>query len=610
MKKLLHRNSLNSLLIKLPFLFLFSWMAGPFHLTGQNPTNPRIILDNLLNEIEKGFHKYPDSTITLIDSAFSLIQNNGWEEDEIRVSLTLWKGIAISKLGNAQKALEQLNIAKLEASAIPDQYYTAKANYFIANFYSSLYQNEFSEPYLLEAIDFFDDNPSYEESGSVFQTLGKLRILQNDQENAQYNLQKAKEIFELQRDTVKLIAVMGDLGYSYNKLNLFEKGLAINRAALQLINNSSNPESFDEELSNIAVNYKTYDPDSAVILYEKAMEYAAANSDSLSFIISKYNYSNVLMDLQKLEKARRILEEVEDFCIRNKVQIGLTMVMLGYGQNDAQTGNYARAIETYENALKQMGQQGMSFFQMDIYESLFNWYSETGRSEDAALVKSILDSLTYTRNAKKLADLHTFSNQAMLAEKEAFDKLLLEKESAILNIRSKHQKTIFRAASLIVILASLFWSSILVIRRQRNVSAEVLLHQYRAENLSEGESTPNKSQLIEEAYSLRLLFEKDKIYLDPNLTMAQLQERLNLSYTDLHNIISQEFGLTFSSVVNNYRVEAAKKLLADPKMANLTIEEIASKCGFGTRQGFYKAFQKTTGVRLGDFRKYMLSPRK
>ncbi len=595
-----------------PRIFLLFWIWSSPSLSSAQEIDPLPTsyqgpkeLSQLMTQIEKLQIEYPDSCITLIDSTLSVIKTNKWNEQEIEVLLYLKKGDALKTLGDQKLALQQYLQGRLIATSIQDKYYLAKTNYSIASYYSYFYQDEFARPYLEEATDFFENHTLYSESGMVFQELGQLYLTQNDQINALFYLEKARDIYSLQRDTLKTVSVMSDLGYCYNQFDLTEKGKIVSRQALGMIRNNSNPKSFYRELSSIAINYKYYNPDSAQILYEESITWASGKEDSLTTIISKYNYANVLMDLEKFPEARSELSAVEDYCRRNDIPMGIIMATLGYAYYDTKTGNIPRAIKKFENALKQMEQHGINYFQNVVYENLFECYTLLGNSAEAAQINLILDSLKAAENSDKLSRMYEFSQQAMLVENESNEKYLLEKNKKLLLKRTKLQKNILQFIVILLIIALIFWSRIIIIRRQRTASAQILLKQYKEERTSTI-AKQEQRPFIEEAKLLRHFFETEKIFLDPNLKVEQLQEGLNLTYRDLQQLINTEYGLNFSELVNKYRVETAKTMLADPILANVTIDEISSQSGFGTRQRFYKAFQKTTGVSPGDFRKHML----
>lgn len=102
---------------------------------------------------------------------------------------------------------------------------------------------------------------------------------------------------------------------------------------------------------------------------------------------------------------------------------------------------------------------------------------------------------------------------------------------------------------------------------------------------------------------LLALMEKEKIYLDADLTLKKLSERLMIHYNHLSQIINEKLKYSFNDFVNRYRIEEAKKKLADPKEGKKTVLEIAYDTGFYSKSVFNTAFKKFTGMTPSQFKK-------
>jgi len=96
------------------------------------------------------------------------------------------------------------------------------------------------------------------------------------------------------------------------------------------------------------------------------------------------------------------------------------------------------------------------------------------------------------------------------------------------------------------------------------------------------------------------LFEKRHVYLDKDLTIWDLTEKLGTNRTYVSKIINKDFGLTFKVFVNNYRVDHAIRLLNGDK--HYTVEEISEMSGFGSSNSLYRAFLAKEGTSLTQYR--------
>ncbi|WP_224483169.1 helix-turn-helix domain-containing protein [Robertkochia aurantiaca] len=103
--------------------------------------------------------------------------------------------------------------------------------------------------------------------------------------------------------------------------------------------------------------------------------------------------------------------------------------------------------------------------------------------------------------------------------------------------------------------------------------------------------------------NLRDYMMREEPYLDPSLSVKDLALQLNMSSRELSVLINQEMGIHFFDLVNQYRIEKAKQMLADPKHQNTTIQEIFFDVGFNSKTPFNTAFKKHTGTTPTRFRK-------
>ncbi len=83
------------------------------------------------------------------------------------------------------------------------------------------------------------------------------------------------------------------------------------------------------------------------------------------------------------------------------------------------------------------------------------------------------------------------------------------------------------------------------------------------------------------------------------LTLEETADMVYLSPAYFSRIFKDEMGTNFNAYVNQYRVEAARKLLLNEAFS---LTEIASQVGFEGQSYFSKVFKKMTGVTPGKYR--------
>lgn len=91
-------------------------------------------------------------------------------------------------------------------------------------------------------------------------------------------------------------------------------------------------------------------------------------------------------------------------------------------------------------------------------------------------------------------------------------------------------------------------------------------------------------------------------FADKTLTLQRLASLLGTNRQYLSNYINQEQHKTFYEYVNDFRLQAVKALLDDPKR-QLSIDEIADQAGFNSYTTFLRSFRKKYGQTPSDYLK-------
>lgn len=93
-----------------------------------------------------------------------------------------------------------------------------------------------------------------------------------------------------------------------------------------------------------------------------------------------------------------------------------------------------------------------------------------------------------------------------------------------------------------------------------------------------------------------------KPYENPDLTLSDLAQQLQTNASVISKAINQGFEMNFNDLINHYRVEAVKEMLAQGAQKKSTLLGIAYDCGFNSKATFNRAFKKNTGVSPKDYR--------
>lgn len=142
----------------------------------------------------------------------------------------------------------------------------------------------------------------------------------------------------------------------------------------------------------------------------------------------------------------------------------------------------------------------------------------------------------------------------------------------------------------------------------------------QAETAADGETEEDEKEKYKrsglkdedaEEYIERLLafMEKEKPYLDAEMTIQDLSAKINISKHHLTQILNNNIGKNFFTFVNEFRIEEVKRKLADPAFDHLTILGIAYDCGFNSKSSFNNIFKQYTGSTPSEYKKQVMKIR-
>jgi len=103
---------------------------------------------------------------------------------------------------------------------------------------------------------------------------------------------------------------------------------------------------------------------------------------------------------------------------------------------------------------------------------------------------------------------------------------------------------------------------------------------------------PEKVKAYLEA--LRNYMVKEKPFLEPKISIAELSHRTHIPVNQLSKIINEQLGMNFFDFINSYRVEEFKQLAHDSRFEHFTLLGLAFEAGFNSKSTFNAIFKKFT----------------
>jgi AraC-like DNA-binding protein len=118
---------------------------------------------------------------------------------------------------------------------------------------------------------------------------------------------------------------------------------------------------------------------------------------------------------------------------------------------------------------------------------------------------------------------------------------------------------------------------------------------YQGSSLAPEQIEESKKQLV-------ALLDDKKSFLDPQVSISDLSEKLSVSTKHLSQVINQSFNKSFFDFINSYRIQEAQRILKNSKDDKLTVLEVMYQVGFNSKSSFNTAFKKETGQTPTEFR--------
>jgi len=103
--------------------------------------------------------------------------------------------------------------------------------------------------------------------------------------------------------------------------------------------------------------------------------------------------------------------------------------------------------------------------------------------------------------------------------------------------------------------------------------------------------------IISQQQRLIETMEKDKPYLNPQLTLDTLAREIDIHRNTLSMLINRYCGSNYNDFINRYRIEEAKRIIdtSIKKRAFYKMWRIGAEAGFRSKSTFYRVFKRVVG---------------
>jgi len=99
------------------------------------------------------------------------------------------------------------------------------------------------------------------------------------------------------------------------------------------------------------------------------------------------------------------------------------------------------------------------------------------------------------------------------------------------------------------------------------------------------------------------VMETEQAYLDQELSLQRLADRIGIPPRLLSDLINREFGQNVTDYINSYRIEEAKRRICDERYKNTTLLALAEDVGFKSKSNFNLLFKRQTTMTPTEYRR-------
>lgn len=140
--------------------------------------------------------------------------------------------------------------------------------------------------------------------------------------------------------------------------------------------------------------------------------------------------------------------------------------------------------------------------------------------------------------------------------------------------------------------------AVLKISLDENIETESI-----SEKIKYEKSALSTTELQSIHQKLSQIMADEKLYKNPDLTLTELSQKLNVHPNVLSQVINSVEEKNFYDYINSQRVEEFKRLILLPENQKFTLLSVAFECGFNSKTAFNRNFKKVTGLSPSEFLK-------
>ncbi len=305
-------------------------------------------------------------------------------------------------------------------------------------------------------------------------------------------------------------------------------------------------------LSLYVINYQYYVPQALLMTTTFSFLYGPL----LYFYFKRinYNYKFRLVDALHLVPSIILFVSILPYYMMSSIE---KFNILFDGKNVLQSAAYTVII--------------VKILSLSIYAFLIlNMY----RKNKKAINKKNKDTFCWQRN---LLSLHIVYTVAYIIYAAGI--------TGIVNFQPLFHLQIVVMVSVVFYVAYIAYGQPEIFKGKKKLLDPLNFFKYKKSGLTPSLSLELKDNLLE-------LLNEDKVFLNNDLNLESLSVKLDTTRHNTSQVINEHFNMSFSELMNKYRIEEATEILKKDEYNSLSIIQVAYEVGFNNKVSFNKYFKK------------------
>ncbi len=393
------------------------------------------------------------------------------------------------------------------------------------------------------------------------------------------------------------------IGMIRNRLGNNKEAIKYNLDVYNYYNNNEEKENerlFFSVLLNLSINYlKREIIDSASFYNKKALLLAKKVKNHRMIYYSLYRQGQIEYKKNNFSLAIDYLESSTDSLIKDTSYQSASVAMSYTANSYKRLGNKNKAVKMFlkldslvsKHSIVHESQKATYQYLIEYYKSKKNLKKQLFYLEKLINIDSILNNRT---NKVKINLYEKYDKPKLIAER---DRIVKELEEELSNSNIIKYSALSSSGIILLLFLYQYRRRKELRKRFEEISKE------REVSLKSNTKKSNERPDIPEEVFEKIInglqdFENKKHFIDSEMKLSVLADKIGTNSNYLSKVINYEKGLNFSQYLNEVRINHTLELLnTDVKIRKYSIKGIAEEVGYKNAESFSNAFHRKTGLK-------------